>query len=194
MRRIVAYSEPGKAIMHQMAAIGLEGGDVKRTLGRMAHEVLEHNKGPKHLVVVGVLKSGFPVAKRLAFVMTQIEGTTIPCGSLDITDFRDDRAASGQDQSEIPFAVNGKTVILVDEVLQTGRTVRAAMDALMRHGRPAQIQLAVLIDRGGRELPIEANYVGKRVEIPDDRYVQVILGGPDGEDVVRIVEGEACNF
>ncbi|MBA3725470.1 MAG: bifunctional pyr operon transcriptional regulator/uracil phosphoribosyltransferase PyrR [Armatimonadetes bacterium] len=173
-----------------MGTLGLEAGDVKRTLGRMAHEVLENNKGPDNLVVVGVLNSGFPVAKRLAFVMTQIEGTTIPCGSLDIRSFRDDRADGdeAQDQSEIPFAVTGKRVILVDEVLQTGRTVRAAMDALMRHGRPERIQLAVLIDRGGRELPIEANYVGRKLEVADDEYVQVLLGV---EDEVRVTKGEA---
>src|SRR5438874_1765653 len=120
----------------------LDATDMRRTLGRMAHEVLEHNKGSDNLVVVGILKSGFPLAKRLAFAMTQIEGLTIPCGSLDIRAFRDDRPdlAGAADASEIPFAVNGKKVILVVEVIQTGRTVRAAMDSLMRHGRPEQIQ------------------------------------------------------
>jgi len=179
-----------------MGTLGLGAGDVKRTLGRMAHEVLEDNKGPDNLVVVGVLKSGFPVAKRLAFVMTQIEGTTIPCGSLDIRAFRDDRTEGEDtaDEGEIPFAVTGKRVILVDEVLQTGRTVRAAMDALMRHGRPERIQLAVLIDRGGRELPIEANYVGRKLEVADNEYIEVQLGVADCEDEVRVTRGEAaCN-
>ncbi|MGI8922737.1 MAG: bifunctional pyr operon transcriptional regulator/uracil phosphoribosyltransferase PyrR [Fimbriimonadales bacterium] len=178
-----------------MGTLGLEAGDVKRTLGRMAHEVLENNKGPDNLVVVGVLKSGFPVAKRLAFVMTQIEGTTIPCGSLDIRAFRDDRSEGEDtaDESEIPFAVTGKRVILVDEVLQTGRTVRAALDALMRHGRSELIQLAVLIDRGGRELPIEADYVGKKLEVADDEYIEVLLAGANGEDEVRLTKrGAAC--
>ena len=172
----------------------LDATDMRRTLGRMAHEVLEHNKGSDNLVVVGILKSGFPVAKRLAFAMTQIEGSTVPCGSLDIRAFRDDRPGAGTpDESEIPFAVNGKIVILVDEVIQTGRTVRAAMDSLMRHGRPEQIQLAVLIDRGGRELPIEANYVGKKIEVADDEFIEVDIAGTDTEDAVRIVKGvPAC--
>lgn len=167
---------------------------MRRTLGRMAHEVLEQNKGAGNLVVVGILKKGFPVAKRLAFAMTQIEGAAIPCGSLDTRPYRDDGPAvsESEDQSEIPFAVAGKKVILVDEVIQTGRTVRAAMDSLMRHGRPEQIQLAVLIDRGGRELPIEANYVGRKLEVDTKDYVQVEIAGSEGQDEVRVVEGTAA--
>lgn len=161
----------------------------------MAHEVLEHNNGADNLVVVGVLNGGFPVAKKLAFAMTQIEGATVPCGSLDIGAFRDDRHAKDTpgDATEIPFAVSGKRVILVDEVIQTGRTIRAAMDALMRHGRPENIQLAVLIDRGGRELPIQPNYVGRKVEVGEDEYIEVKVGGAHVQDVVVISKGaEAC--
>lgn len=161
----------------------------------MAHEILEHNKGADNLVAVGVLKGGFPLAKRLAFAMTQIEGVAIPCGSLDTTAYRDDRVDEGdlEGQSEIPFAVTGKKVILVDEVIQTGRTIRAAMDALMRHGRPEQIQLAVLLDRSGRELPIEPNYVGRKLEIAPDEYIEVTMDGPEGEDKVVIRKGAtAC--
>jgi len=173
----------------------LNASDLRRTLGRMAHEVLEKNQGGESLVVIGVLKSGFPVAKRLAFAMTQIEGSTIPCGSLDVRPFRDDRpvAPPGADESEIPFAVADKTVILVDEVIQTGRTIRAAMDAVIHHGRPRQIQLAVLVDRGGRDLPIEPNYVGIKLDVDQDEYIEVEIAGPESEDAVRVVKGApAC--
>jgi len=174
--------------MVPMGADGLDAHDVKRTLGRMAHEILENNGGADDLVVVGVLQMGYPVAKRLAFAMANIEGVGVPCGSLDIESFRDDRPAPSEgDKSEIPFAVTGKRVILVDEVIQTGRTIRAAMDSLMRHGRPAKIELAALIDRGGRELPIEPNYVGRKMEVDADEYVEVRVDS-EGDDVVRIVK------
>jgi pyrimidine operon attenuation protein/uracil phosphoribosyltransferase len=174
-----------------MGAEGLDAHDVKRTLGRMAHEILEKSGGADNLVVVGVLQMGYPVAQRLAFAMANIEGVGVPCGSLDIEGFRDDREASGDDSSEIPFAVSGKHVILVDEVIQTGRTIRAAMDSLMTHGRPAKIELAVLIDRGGRELPIEPNYVGRKMEVGNDEFIQVRLDA-EGDDVVRVVRGSTA--
>src|SRR5947209_960240 len=148
-----------------MSTLLLDAGDMRRTLGRMAHEILESNSGAEGLVVVGILRRGWPVAKRLAFLMTQIEGTTVPCGKIDPRPYRDDirtsverQASSGEDESEIPFEMNGKRVVLVDEVIFTGRTIRAAMDAVMKFGRPRRIELAVLIDRGHRELPIEPNY------------------------------------
>ncbi len=173
-----------------MGAEGLDAHDVKRTLGRMAHEILEKSGGASDLVVVGVLQMGYPVAQRLAFAMANIEGVGVPCGSLDIEGFRDDRESTDVDASEIPFAVNGKHVILVDEVIQTGRTIRAAMDSLMTHGRPAKIELAVLIDRGGRELPIEPNYVGRKMEVANDEFIEVRLDA-EGDDVVRIVKGSS---
>ncbi|MDQ2986748.1 MAG: bifunctional pyr operon transcriptional regulator/uracil phosphoribosyltransferase PyrR [Armatimonadota bacterium] len=174
-----------------MGTGGLDAHDVKRTLGRMAHEILEKSGGADELVVVGVLQMGYPVAQRLAFAMANIEGVGVPCGSLDIEGFRDDRRSSDEgDKSEIPFAVNGKRVILVDEVIQTGRTIRAAMDSLMRHGRPAKIELAVLIDRGGRELPIEPNYVGRKMEVSPDEVIEVRLDA-EGEEVVRVVKGSS---
>ena len=174
-----------------MADLRLDAGDIRRTLGRMAHEVLETHDGADNLVVIGILKRGFYVAKRLAFAMTNIEGTTVPCGSLDIGPFRDDLAGLSDvsDDSEIPFDVNGKRVVLVDEVMQTGRTIRAALDALMRHGRPAQVRLAVLIDRGGRELPIQPNYVGKVMEAAKDERIEVRFAETDGEDAVYIQKG-----
>ena len=173
-----------------MGAEGLDAHDVKRTLGRMAHEILEKSGGADNLVVVGVLQMGYPVAQRLAFAMANIEGVGVPCGSLDIEGFRDDRKTTEEDASEIPFAVTGKHVIMVDEVIQTGRTIRAAMDSLMTHGRPDKIELAVLIDRGGRELPIEPNYVGRKMEVGTDEFIEVRLDADD--DVVRVVKGSSA--
>jgi pyrimidine operon attenuation protein/uracil phosphoribosyltransferase len=167
-----------------MSAVLLDAGDMRRTLGRMAHEILEANQGAEELVVVGVLRRGWPIAKRLAFLMTQIEGTTVPCGKLDVRPFRDDRPTITTDETEIPFEVTGKTVILVDEVIYTARTIRAAMDGLMRFGRPRAVQLAVLVDRGHRELPIEPNYCGKKVFTERGDHIIVKVNEYDGEDAV----------
>ena len=150
----------------------------------MAHEILEANQGAEQLVVVGVLRRGWPIAKRLAFLMTQIEGTTVPCGKLDVRPFRDDKPNVHSDETEIPFEVTGKTVILVDEVIFTARTVRAALDGLMRYGRPRAVQLAVLVDRGHRELPIEPNYFGKKVFTEKTDHIIVKVNEYDGEDAV----------
>ncbi len=167
-----------------MGVVLMDAGDMRRTLGRMAHEILEANAGAEGLVVVGVLRRGWPVAKRLAFLMTQIEGTTVPCAKLDANSARDDRPPTEADATDIPFDLNGKRVILVDEVLYTGRTVRAALDALMRHGRPAKVQLAVLIDRGHRELPIAADYCGRNYITDHDDHILVKVNEYDGEDSV----------
>lgn len=167
-----------------MSLVVLDASAMKRTLGRMAHEILEANGGGEGLVVVGILRRGYPVAKRLAFTMTQIEGTTVPCGKLDVTSSRDDRRDEASDASEIPFEVTGKSVILVDEVVFTGRTIRAAMDALMRFGRPSRIQLAVLVDRGHRELPIQPDYVGKVVETERGDHIVVNVFENEGQDSV----------
>ncbi len=167
-----------------MATVLLDAGDMRRTLGRMAHEILESNAGAEDLVVVGVMRRGWPVAKRLAFLMTQIEGTTVPCGKLDISRFRDDRKPSETDETEIPFQISGKKVVIVDEVMFTGRTIRAALDALMQLGRPQNVQLAVLIDRGHRELPIVANYCGKMVNTDKSDHIVVKVNEFDGEDAV----------
>ncbi len=167
-----------------MSAVLLDAGDMRRTLGRMAHEILEANQGAQELVVVGVLRRGWPIAKRLAFLMTQIEGTTVPCGKLDVRPFRDDHPAVSIDDTEIPFEVTGKTVILFDEVIYTARTIRAALDGLMRYGRPRAVQLAVLVDRGHRELPIEPNYCGKKVFTEKGDHIVVRVNEYDGEDAV----------
>ncbi|MBS1704460.1 MAG: bifunctional pyr operon transcriptional regulator/uracil phosphoribosyltransferase PyrR [Armatimonadetes bacterium] len=168
-----------------MPELVLDASQMKRTLGRMAHEVLEANGGSEDLVVVGVLKRGWPLAKRLAFLMTQVEGATIPCGKLDITRFRDDkREAEGDDSSEIPFEIANKKVLLVDEVIFTGRTIRAAMEALLKYGRPKNIQLAVLVDRGFREYPIQPDYCGCEVESKREDHINVRFQEYDGEDGV----------
>lgn len=171
-----------------MGEVLLDAGDVRRTLGRMAHEILEANQGAESLVVIGVLRRGWPVAKRLAFLMTQIEGTTVPCGKIDISGSRDDRKETPtEDASEIPFDLNGKRVVLIDEVIYTGRTIRAALDALMKHGRPSSVQLAVLIDRGHRELPINPDYCGRVFPTERADHIVVKINEFDGEDAVVLV-------
>ncbi|MBS1716864.1 MAG: bifunctional pyr operon transcriptional regulator/uracil phosphoribosyltransferase PyrR [Armatimonadetes bacterium] len=173
-----------------MSAVLLDAADIKRTLGRMAHEILEQNQGGSNLVVVGVMRRGYPVAKRLAFLMTQIEGSTIPCGKLDTRAFRDDsKGKDFEDETEIPFEVNGRKVILVDEVIFTGRTIRASLDALLKFGRPSEVQLAVLIDRGHRELPISPNFTGRKVETDKGDHVSVKVQEMDGEDLVVLEKG-----
>lgn len=175
-----------------MGGILLDAADMRRTLGRMAHEILEANQGGQDLVVVGVIRRGYPIAKRLAFQMTQIEGSTIPCGKLDIAAYRDDRPGGDhEDESEIPFEITGKRVVLVDEVIYTGRTVRAAMDGLMKHGRPSEIQLAVLIDRGHRELPIQPDYCGKQILTDKGDHIVVKVNEYDGEDAVVLEKRHA---
>jgi pyrimidine operon attenuation protein/uracil phosphoribosyltransferase len=174
-----------------MGTVIMDAAAMRRTVGRMAHEILEANKGAQDLVVVGVLRRGYPVAKRLAFAMTQVEGTTIPCGKLDATASRDDEKPIAKDETEIPFDVEGKRVVLVDEVIFTGRTVRAAMDALVGFGRPKSIKLAVLVDRGHRELPIQPDFSGCVVRTERDDYVAVKLHEIEGEDeVVHHLAGE----
>jgi pyrimidine operon attenuation protein/uracil phosphoribosyltransferase len=173
-----------------MSTVVLDAHDMRRTLGRMAHEILEANQGAEGLVVVGVLRRGWPIAKRLGFTMTQVEGVTVPCGKLDIGRYRDDRIPVEGDASEIPFEVAGRTVILVDEVIFTGRTVRAALDALMRFGRPRAVQLAVLIDRGHRELPIQPDYRGRTLATERDDHVRVLISDFDGQDRVVLESAE----
>lgn len=167
-----------------MGVVLLDAGDMRRTLGRIAHEILEANQGVDDLVVVGIVRRGWPIAKRLAFLMTQIEGVTVPCGKLDIKAHRDDRPPAEESESEIPFEVTGKKVILVDEVVFTGRTARAALEALLAHGRPKEVQFAVLIDRGHRELPIQPNYCGKHVATERSDHIIVRVNEIDGEDAV----------
>lgn len=171
----------------------LDAGDIRRTLGRMAHEILEANQGAEDLVVIGVMRRGYPVAKRLAFLMTQIEGTTVPCGKLDVRPYRDDRPAVETNETQIPFEVSGKTVILVDEVIFTGRTIRAALEGLMKFGRPKAVKLAVLVDRGHRELPIEPNYSGRKISTDKEDHIIVKVNEFDGEDAVVLEKKETIH-
>ncbi|MEW5982108.1 MAG: bifunctional pyr operon transcriptional regulator/uracil phosphoribosyltransferase PyrR [Acidobacteriota bacterium] len=169
-----------------------------RTLTRMAHEIVERNRGVQDLVLIGVRTRGVPLARRLAGLLDGITGTSVPTGSLDITLYRDDlmRHAIGPQpivrSTQIPVSIDGRHVVLVDDVLYTGRTVRAALDALIDFGRPQTIQLLVVVDRGHRELPIKADYVGKNLPTSRLETVRVRLAETDGIDevVVDQVEGD----
>jgi pyrimidine operon attenuation protein / uracil phosphoribosyltransferase len=164
---------------------------ISRTLKRIAHEIIEQNKGLENIFLVGIRSRGVPIAKRLAEYLHEIENKEIPVGVLDITLYRDDLTTISHQPvikgSKIDFDVEGKVLILTDDVLYTGRTVRAAIDAILDFGRPAQIQLAVMIDRGHRELPIKADYVGKNVPTSAEEIIKVSLKELDGEDSVKIV-------
>lgn len=168
--------------------------DIRRALTRIAHEVVERNQGTADLVLVGMRTRGVPLARRLARILAEIEGRPVPVGELDTTLYRDDLAVRGLrptlQQTDIPVDITGKVVILVDDVLYTGRTVRAALDALMDFGRPRRVQLAVLVDRGHRELPIRADYVGKNVPTSRREEIQVRLEEVDGTDEVLLIKPE----
>jgi len=165
---------------------------IQRVLTRVAHEIVEKNKGTAELVLIGLRSRGVDLARRLSQRLKEIDGVDVPVGALDITLYRDDLGKGGPQPSvrrtEIPFSIENKKVILVDDVLYTGRTVRAAMDGLMDLGRPRAIQLAVLVDRGHRELPIRADYVGKNVPTAKTEQVQVMLQEEDGADRVVILD------
>ncbi len=165
--------------------------DIRRALTRIAHEILERNHGAKDVALVGILTRGAPLAERLALQIQKIEGVEVPVGKLDIGLYRDDYAANPAGRpslvaSAINFDVTAKNVVLVDEVLFTGRTVRAAISALLDLGRPASIQLAILLDRGHRELPIRPDYVGKNIPTGRHEHVNVHLQETDGEDIATI--------
>jgi pyrimidine operon attenuation protein/uracil phosphoribosyltransferase len=171
---------------------------MSRSLTRIAHEILERNRGVGDLALVGVRTRGVPIARRLAAILREITGTEVPTGALDITLYRDDlmKTAVGPQpivrRTEIPFSIDGRHIVLVDDVLYTGRTVRAALDALIDFGRPSTIQLVVLVDRGHRELPVKADYVGKNVPTSRRETIHVRLAEIDGRDEVTLdqVEGE----
>ena len=170
----------------------LDGGEIRRAVTRIAHEILERNKGASRLVLAGIAARGDDLARRLAEEIERIEGVRVRVGIIDITFYRDDigmRAEAPEvHETRIDFDITGTTVVLVDDVLFTGRTVRSAMDALVDFGRPQAIQLAVLVDRGHRELPIRADYVGKNVPTRRDEEVRVRLMETDGEDAVVVGE------
>ncbi|MBV9410889.1 MAG: bifunctional pyr operon transcriptional regulator/uracil phosphoribosyltransferase PyrR [Acidimicrobiia bacterium] len=154
--------------------------DLRRAITRIGHEIVEHNQGLESCVLVGLQTGGVPLADRLAEALRQVEGADVPIGTLDVAFYRDDiglRPVLPEAVTDIPFDLTGKTVILVDDVLFTGRTVRAALDALNDYGRPRSVQLAVMIDRGHRELPIRPDYVGKNIPTRRDEMVDVTADG-----------------
>jgi len=166
---------------------------LNRTLTRLAHEILEKNKGVHNLAIVGIRTRGVPLAERIVRKIEEIEGKRVPLGILDVTLYRDDFKYKHPivRVTDIPFGIDDMNLVLVDDVLYTGRTVRAALDALMDFGRPARIQLAVLVDRGHRELPIRADFVGKNIPTSIGEEIQVRVKEVDGEDSVLLIEGES---
>lgn len=165
---------------------------IRRALTRISHEIVEKNKGTKNLILVGIRTRGIPLAERIASEIEKIEGTKPVIGILDITLYRDDLSTLSYQpvvrETEIPGDITGKTIVLVDDVLYTGRTIRAALDALIDMGRPRSIQLAVLIDRGHRELPIRADFVGKNVPTSSKEEIRVVLQENDGDERVVLSE------
>jgi pyrimidine operon attenuation protein / uracil phosphoribosyltransferase len=180
------HSSTGQSVSREV----LEPADIQRALTRIAHEILERNKGAGAILLLGIPTRGVPLARRLADRIADVEGLPIPVGSLDITMYRDDlrlHPARALERTDVPDpGVDGKVVVLVDDVLFSGRTVRAALDALSDLGRPQAVQLAVLVDRGHRELPIRADYVGKNLPTSLRERVRVLLEEQDGRDAVLL--------
>jgi pyrimidine operon attenuation protein/uracil phosphoribosyltransferase len=186
-----SQAKPGSSPVEDKNLL-MSASEIQRTLVRLAHEVVEKNNGVEGLALIGIRRRGVPLAQRIAKVINQIEHAQIPVGSLDITLYRDDLSTVGPkplvQKSDLEFSVAGKNVVLVDDVLYTGRTIRAALDALFDHGRPARVQLLVLIDRGHRELPIEAAFIGRKVQTADYQIVEVKLKEVDNLEKVQLVE------
>jgi pyrimidine operon attenuation protein / uracil phosphoribosyltransferase len=182
------------SVRFEPAARLMDEAEIRRAVTRIAHEILERNKGAAEIVLIGIAARGDDLARRLADEIVRIEGTDVPVGVLDITFYRDDIGLRSEApevfETRIPFDITGKTIVLVDDVLFTGRTIRAAMDALVDFGRPRAIQLAVLVDRGHRELPIRADFVGKNVPTRTSEQVRVHTAETDGEDAVVVGAGE----
>ena len=170
----------------------MSASEMDRTMVRLAHEILEKSKDLDQLAFIGIRRRGVPLAQRLAKKIEALENRSIPVGILDINLYRDDLSTVGAapvlNATEISFSVKGKDIILMDDVLYTGRTIRAALDALFDHGRPARVQLLALIDRGWRELPIEARYVGRMVQTTDNQIIEVKFQEVDGQERVLLVE------
>lgn len=176
----------------RLKATVMDGDAIRRSLHRIAHEIIERNRGVEDVVVVGVVSKGDVLARRLASILSGLEQSPVEWGRLDVTRHRDDlhlrQPGGGRHASEVP-AVDGKVVVLVDDVIHHGRTARAAMDAVMDFGRPRAVQLAVLVDRGHRELPIRPDYVGKNVPTSDSERIEVLVSEEDGVDRAVIVAG-----
>jgi pyrimidine operon attenuation protein/uracil phosphoribosyltransferase len=165
--------------------------EIRRATTRLSHEIVEKQAGTDGLMLIGIQRRGVPIARRIADQIAEHEGAVVPVGALDITFYRDDLSMVAQQPvvkgTELPAGIDGRTVVLVDDVLYTGRTIRAALDELIDFGRPSRIQLCVLVDRGGRELPIQPDFVGLRTKTSHDESVQVRLAEEDGEDRVLVM-------
>ena len=179
-------------IVVEFKSVLLDKTAIKRTLTRISHEIIEKNKGIDNLVLVGIKSRGVPIAERIADLIEVFEGTRLEVGSVDVTLYRDDLTEISPEprlnDKNINVPIEGKKIILVDDVLYTGRTARAAIDAIIDLGRPEMIQLAVLVDRGHRELPIRADYVGKNIPTSRKEIISVMIEEIDGEDAVKILE------
>ena len=187
------FSLRGVRIMHQKAQI-MDENAMKRALMRLSHEIVEKNKGAANLVFVGIRRRGEPIAERVRDNVAVIEGIRVPCGSIDIKFYRDDLSTVAESpeirRASLPFDVNGRDVVLFDDVLYTGRTARAAIEAVFSCGRPKTIQLAILVDRGHRELPIRADFVGKNLPTSRSELVEVRIPEYDGETGVFLMDLE----
>jgi len=173
----------------------MSASEIERTLVRLVHEIIEKNDGAVDLGIVGIRRRGVFLAERLGKMIQRIEKTPVPVGTLDISLYRDDLSTVGSkpvvQKTDIGISVTGKNIVLVDDVLYTGRTTRAALDALFRHGRPKQVQLCVLIDRGHRELPVEATFVGRKVQTTSQEIIEVKLRELDNDEKVLLVEKQS---
>ena len=180
------YGKRGVAVEQKLI---LDEKAMERAIARISYEIIERNKGAENLCVIGILSRGAELGRRIAGRIEQVEGRPVPFGTLDITPFRDDKRPDGThaDQTDIPFEVEGKEVVLVDDVMYTGRSARSAMDAVIQRGRPKTVRLAVLVDRGHRELPIRADFVGKNLPTSRQETVRVLVKERDGVNSVILL-------